>query len=157
MIIFWFFGVQAFHLLGDFYLLLLSIFVWCYYKWDFFLHFIFRLIVYRNVTGFCMSICSVQGYWICLFHQDFFDGVFRVFYIYCQAVYAQGKLYFFLANLDFISFSYLIALARTSSIVLWSIEMVKVGILVLFMILQKIFSFSPLRIMLTVGFTYVLR
>ena len=57
--------------------------------------------------------------------------------------------------IPFLSFSFLITVARTSKIFLCWIKVVRVGILVLFLILENAFSFSPLDVMLAVGLTYM--
>ena len=63
--------------------------------------------------------------------NSFFAGVFRVFYIQDHVLCKMRQFYFFSNWMPFISLSFLIALARTSSTML--IGVMWVGTLVLFL------------------------
>ena len=113
------------------------------------------LLVYRNTTYFC-TLILYPGALLNSFisSSSFFGGIFCFFYIQYHVIWIQWEFYFLLTNFGclFISFCYLIAVAKTSSTML---NKSKSGHPLLVPDLRGKLSvfFPPLRIMLAVDFS----
>ena len=108
----------------------------------------FSLLVYRNASDFCVLILYPAALLNSLISSS---SIFRVFYVWYQVICKQCEFYFFFSIwIPFISFSSLIALAKTSKTMLHNSG--ESGHPCLVPDLQgNAFSFSPLRIMFAVG------
>ena len=98
-----------------------------------------------------LCLCILQLYWILVLVLTGFDGVFRVFSVWCHVVFVNSVSFIssFLLWMPIISFSCLIALARTYSTMLN--KRARVGSLVLFLILEEVFIFWSLIMMFAEG------
>ena len=121
---------------------------------------VFPLLVYRNARDFCVLILYPATLLYSLISSSTFlveslGFLYRVFYIGFSHCHLQWEFYFFFSNLDsFISFSALIAVAKTSKTMLNSSD--ESGHLCLVPNFRgNAFSFSPLRIMFAVGLSYI--
>ena len=114
------------------------------------------LLVYRNSRDFCALIFYPATLPNALIsYSSFFGGIFRIIYVYYHVICKQWQFYFFFSIcIPFISFSSLIALARTSKTMFNKSG--KIGHPCLVPDLKgNVFSFSPLRMMLAVGLSYM--
>ena len=112
------------------------------------------LLQYRNTSNFYIDFCVLQLCYIhLLFIIVFFGGVFSLYRI-MSSTNSNSFTSSFPIWMAFVSFSYLIALARTSSTTLNNSG--KSGYLCLVPDLRgKALSFSPLNVMLAEGLSYV--
>jgi len=109
------------------------------------------LIVYVNIIDFVYWLYPKT--WLnCLFSQVYFGRVFRVFYYDMSSTKKDSFTSSFPIWVTFISFSCLIALPRTST--LYWIKVERMGILVLFLILEEKLS-TYHHLMLIVGLSYM--
>ena len=101
-------------------------------------------LMYRNSTEFCILICVPQFYCIYVFYFFVKDLRFsRINYV----MQKQNHFYLFLSNLGVFYLFYLIALARTSSVIMNRSD--ESGVPYLVPNLRIIVS--PLRVILTEG------
>ena len=114
----------------------------------------FSLLVSRNASDFCVLILYLAPLVNSLVSSRFSDTIFRVFYVQYYVICKQGELFFFFSNLDSFSFSSLIAVARTSRTMLNNSGESGYPCLVP-ELSYNAFSFSPLRIMFAVGWSYM--
>uniref|UniRef100_A0A8D1NMK6 Uncharacterized protein n=1 Tax=Sus scrofa TaxID=9823 RepID=A0A8D1NMK6_PIG len=114
------------------------------------------LLVYRNATDFYILILYPATFSNELMSSNSFLVASLEFFMFSivLSVNSDGFTSSFVFYVPFINFSSLIAVVRTSKTVLK--KELREGILVLFLISDgKVFSFSPLRMMLAVGLSYM--
>ena len=126
------------------------------------------LFVFGNGADFCililypaallnslMSPSFVFFFFVCFL---FFGGIFRIICVQYHVICKHWQFYIFLANLDFFKFVNVVWLLWLGLPKLCWIKVVRVGIVVLFLILEEMLSFSSLSFMLVIilnGLGYV--
>ena len=116
---------------------------------------VFSLLVYRNARDFCVLVLYPATLLYSLISSSNFLVVFRVFYVEYHIICKQREFHFFFSYLiPFTSFSALIAVANISRTMLNSSGESGHPCLVPDF-RENGFNFSPLRLMLVVGLSYI--